>query len=182
MGMIVAGHSFSKGAIYAGLDRMSVRPNARELLKGLAGAIQDKASDGFPSMEATFDQYLFAPLNMDEARSAASMSYLKEFWFDPASKNAYFPHHQPIAPICAMGLLKVIEESLKGDPNPLPIDSWWLMDHTDFEVITLVSKQQVTMLVATPRPLGSTLTAIWSAAAEGYTTGRMGVVTRKFER
>ena len=78
-----------------------------------------------------------------------------------------------------MGLLKNIEESLKGQPDPLPIDSWWLIGHDRFEVITLISKQLATMLVATPRPSGATPTAIWSADAEGYTTGRLGIVTRR---
>jgi hypothetical protein len=78
-----------------------------------------------------------------------------------------------------MGLLKTIEESLKGQPDPLPIDSWWLIGHDRFEVITLISKQLATMLVATPRPGGATPTAIWSADAEGYTTGRLGIVTRR---
>ena len=182
MGCYTIDHSFAKGAVYFGLDQMSVRPDARELMKQLARAIADKASDGFPELERTFDQYLFAPLNIEAARSEVSMSYLREYWFDPDSKKSYFPEFQPIAPICAMGLLKVIEESLKGDPSTLPIDSWWLMDNTRFEVITLVSKQQVTMLVATPRPLGPTPIGIFNPDANGYTTGRLGVVTRKFER
>jgi hypothetical protein len=182
MGLRSTDHSFSKGSVYVALDEMSTRADARELMERFARALSDKASAGFPDLEATFDQYLFAPLKMETARTAASMSYLRDYWFDATSKASYFPDDQPIAPICGMGLLKVIEESLKGRPNPLPIDSWWLMDHDKFEVITLVSKQQVTMLVATPRPSGPTPTGIWSAAAEGYTTGRLGIVTRKFER
>jgi hypothetical protein len=182
MGLRTTDHSFSKGAVYFALDQMSARPDARELMERFARALNDKASSGFPDLEVTFDQYLFAPLQMEAARTSASMTYLREYWFDANSAKSYFPDYQPIAPICGMGLLKTIEESLKGQPDPLPIDSWWLMDHQRFEVITLVSKQQVTMLVATPRPSGPTPTAIWSAAAEGYTTGRLGVVTRKFER
>jgi hypothetical protein len=182
MGFLAHGHSFAKGAIYFGLDQMSVRRDARQLLRRLARAVGAKARRGFPDLEKTFDEYLFAPLRMSAARSDASMAYLKRYWFDPNSKDAYFPEYQPIAPICAMGLLKVIEESLKGRPRPLPIDAWWLMNHTTFEAITLVSRNQVTMLVATPRPLGPAPTAIWSAVAEGYTTARLAVATRRFPR
>jgi hypothetical protein len=184
MGQLVADHSFSKGSVYSALDQMSVRADARNLMERFGRALSDKASSGFPDLEVTFDQYLFAPLGaqMAPARSPAALAYLRDYWFDPNSQNSYFPNYQPIASICGMGLLKTIEESLKGQPDPLPIDSWWFIGHDRFEVITLVSKQQVTMLVATPRPSGATPTAIWSADADGYTTGRLGIVTRKFER
>lgn len=184
MGQYHIDHSFSKGSVYFALDQMSVRADARELMKRFARALSDNASSGFPNLEVTFDQYLFAPLGdqLAAARSPEAMAYLRKYWFDPDSQNSYFPNYQPIAPICGQGLLTTLEVSLNRQPDPLPIDSWWLMGHDRFEVITLVSEQQVTMLVATPRPSGPTPTAIWSADVEGYTTGRLGIVTRKFKR
>ena len=47
-------------------------------------------------------------------------------------------------------------------------------------MINLVSEQQVTLLLATPRPAGGHPAAIWGKA-EAYTTGLFGLVTRKYE-
>jgi hypothetical protein len=148
-------------------------------MERLARAISDTATNDFRDLDKTFDQYLFSPLNMAAARTVSNLSYLKQYWLDGDSPHAYFTEFQPVAPIMAMGILKVIEESLKGQPQPKPIDAWWIIDHIDFEVISLVSSQQVTMLLATPRPPHFP-TGIWSPTAEGYTTGLRGVVTRKF--
>src|SRR5215813_7582834 len=128
-----SGHACCKGSILYGLDRISVADNARELMERLQTAIADKASNDFRELHQTFDLYLFSPLNLAQARSAASMTYLQR-WFDDTSPDALFEQFQPIAPIFALGVLKVLEESLLVKPRPLPIDAWWIVDHTTFEI------------------------------------------------
>jgi hypothetical protein len=179
MGCGIVGHACAKGSILYGLDQLSVSDNAREQLEKLARAIGDTANSDFNDLEKTFDHHLFSPLSLEPARTPANIQYLRR-WFDESSPDALFPEFQPVAPIFAMGVLKAIDESLKGQLQPLPIDAWWVLDHRVFEVVTLVSKQQVTMLVATPRPSGVPSAAIWSPSADAWTTGRRGVVSRRF--
>src|SRR5262249_28894981 len=120
------------------------------------------------------------PLNLEPARTPANMQYLRR-WFNETLPDVFFPEFQPVAPIFALGVLKTIDESLKGQPRPLPIDAWWVLDHTVFEVVTLVSKHQVPMLVATPSPSAPPV-GIWSPTADVWTTGRRGVISRRFPR
>jgi hypothetical protein len=180
MGEFVPAHSYAKGPIFYALDTMSVRPDARALLGRLEDALKDKASSDFDELDETFAQYLYAPLKLSAALTPAALSHLKRTWYDASSKDNYFHEHQPIGPIIGMGFLKTLKISLRGTGAPLPIDSWWIMDHSKFEVLTLVSNHQVTMLVCTPRPRGPVPTGIWGTTAEAYTTGRLGVVTRRF--
>lgn len=182
MGCMREIHSISKGAIFYALDQISTAPNARDLLERLAMAIGDRATSDFSDLETVYELYLFRPLNAPPARIAAAKEHLRQRWHDLASPDLFFREFQPIAPIVAMGIMKTIEESLKGHPQPLPIDSWWLADHNKVEMITLLSKQQVTLLFATPRPPIRTPRELWSPDVEAWTTGRLGVVTRKFER
>jgi hypothetical protein len=178
VGCGIRGHPCAKGSILYGLDQLSTAENARELMERLARAIADKATNDFSELEVTFDHYLFSPLNLEPARTPSNMAYLKR-WFDGNLEDALFPEFQPVAPIFALGVLKTIEESLKTQPRPLPIDAWWILDHNTFQIITLVSRHQVTMLLATPRPSTIPPTAIWSPSADAWTTGRLGVVTRQ---
>jgi len=182
MGCVVWGHAISKGSILYALDQLSTGPNARDALEGLSRAIGDKATSDFTDLETTFDHYLFSPLSMATARISAVKQHLRQRWFDLTSPELFFLEFQPIAPIVALGIMKAIDASLKEQPQPLPIDSWWVVDHTNVEMITLVSKQQVTLLFATPRPPIRTPAELWSPEVEAWTTGRQGVVTRKFER
>lgn len=179
MGEFVPSHSYAKGPVFVALDDMSVRPDAGTLLSQLATAISGTATS-YSNLDDIFAQHLFTPMGMTEALRPDSLAYLKRTWYDANSKDNFFHAYQPIGPIIGQGFLKTIEISLKGGGTPLPIDSWWLMDHTDFEVINLVSARQVTMLVCTPRPSGAVPTAIMSSTAEAYTTGRLGVETRRF--
>ncbi len=180
MGEFAPSHSYAKGPVFVGLDTMSVHADARNLLTQLEMALKAKANAKFSDMVDTFAHHIFAPLGMNEALKPDALAYLHRTWYDATSKCNFFLEYQPIGPIIGWGFLKTIEISLKGTNAPLPIDSWWLMDHTDFEVVNLVSPQQVTMLVCTPRPQGVVPTAIQSSTAEAYTTGRLGVETRKF--
>lgn len=180
MGELAPSHSYAKGPVFVGLDAMSVHMNARSMLGQLATAIDARKSSNYSDLDQVFAQFIFTPLGMTEALRPEALAYLHSTWYDASSKDNFFPQDQPIGPIIGMGFLKTIDISLKGTAAPLPIDSWWLMDHTDFEVINFVSLQQVTMLVCTPRPEGAVPTAIMAPTAEAYTTGRLGVETRKF--
>lgn len=177
---MIPSHSYAKGPVFHALDNMSVKPDARSALGRLEAALKDKASSNFEDLYKTFDMYLFAPLNLEAARTTAALERLHRTWYDAHSNENYFHAHQPIAPIIGMGFLQTLEISLRGSGAPLPIDSWWVMNHAKFEVINFVSRHQVTMLVCTPSPNGYVPTAIWSPTAEAYTTGLLGVVTRKF--
>jgi hypothetical protein len=150
-------------------------------MKALARALSDKASSNFPDLELTFDQYIFSPLGVHANRIVAISGYLRSNWFDVDSPDVYFREMQPVAPIIGTGFLKTLELALKGDPQPKPIDSWWILDYPDVEMINLVSERQVTLLMATPRPAGIHPTGIWEKTAEAYTTGLFGLVTRKYE-
>lgn len=180
MGEFAPSHSYAKGPVFVGLDAMSVHMNARSLLGQLATGIDARRSSNYSDLDQVFAQFIFTPLGMTQALRPEALAYLHSTWYDASSKDNFFPDDQPIGPIIGKGFLKTIEISLKGTTAPVPIDSWWLMDHTDFEVINFVSPQQVTMLVCTPRPIGAVPTAIMSPTAEAYTTGRLGVETRKF--
>jgi hypothetical protein len=159
---------------------MSRRSDARSLLERLRTAIAGASSNNYSNLDAVFNQYIFAPINVSSAVAAGFADYLRKHWLDPNSQQTYFPGFQPIAPIAAQGILKTLDLSLANQPNPKPIDAWWLVDHPDFRVVNLVSPQQVTLLIQTPRPPISYTPDIWSGTAEAYTTGRL-VVTQKFE-
>ena len=180
MGMLVPEHSTAKGPAFFYLDEMSKKPNARELLRNFASAISDTASAGFRDLHTVYDQHLLRPLAAGPS-VAGITSYLQQSWFDQASSQLYFPHLPPVAPIIAMGTLKTIELSLRGESYPLPIDSWWIVDQPDVRIINLVSPQQVTHIMATPRPAGKFPGGVWGKSAEAYTTGAFGVVTRRLD-
>ena len=109
MGPFVPHSACAKGPLFHYLDDMSKRPNARELLKALARALEDKVSGGFPELEKTLDHYLFTPLGVPAAQIAAISNYFTSRWLDAASPDVYFREMQPIAPIIGMGLLKTLE-------------------------------------------------------------------------
>lgn len=176
----VKGHSFAKGPVLHYLDEMSRRPDARTLLQQLHGGIAENSGNNFVNLHQILDQHLLSPLKVGSATIAAISDYLHKHWTDEHSADTYFPEFQPIAAIVAEGLLKTLELSLAGEPNPRPIDAWWLLDYSDVRVVNLVSPQQVTLLIKTPRPELPHPTDIWSGTAEGYTTSKL-VITQKFQ-
>ncbi len=182
MGDFVPEYPFAKGPILYALDQISVHANARALLGGLSAALSSIASTGFANLEGVIDQHLYAPIALDQARTPEALGFLKSHWFDLASADIYIPEEQPVAPVLAMGMIKAIEESLKGAPDPIPIDAWWIMDHRTLEMLTLVSKQQITFLFMTPRPSGEVPSGVWGPNAEGFVTSRHGIVTRKYPK
>lgn len=141
-----------KGAIPECLDAMSRHDNARELMKRLRKEIEALRGNAFRTLTNTFAKYLFAPIYQKPKRSQAITGYLGKYWFDESSEFAHFPELQPIAPVYAEGILTTLRLSLRAKGSPTPIDAWWLIDHQSFEMINLVSKQQITLIIATPRP------------------------------
>lgn len=181
MASFVPQFPFVKGQILRALDLLSVAPDARTKLEALSRALHNIASNDFQDFSNVIEQFLFVPLNLQQSRSAASMAHINEQWLNPTSPTTYFPDHQPIAPTFAGGMLVAVDRSLAGAPDPKPIDAWWIMNHKTFEVLTLVSERQVTMLLCTPQPRGTPPSGLWHPNAEGYVTGHHGVVTRRYK-
>jgi hypothetical protein len=169
----------AKGPITYCLDRLSTAPNAREALGALKQAIQGLAGIGYQGLEKAFEIHLCQPVYMDVQRSSKVTAYLKQHWFDASSVDAYFRDQQPIAEIYAAGVINAIDESLKGAPDPIPIDAWWVLGHPGVQMITLVSKRQVTLLIATAAPPSGATGMLWDQDAQALATGRTGIETRK---
>jgi hypothetical protein len=165
-----------KGPVTYCLDALSARPDARELLQRLGDAISGLRHIEFRGLQEVFARYLLSPV-LGGRDVPGLTEYLKDYWFDEKSGDAFFPNFQPIAPIYATGMLKTIELSLQ-EPNTKPIDSWWLLDYPNVEIINLVSRRQVTLLIATPRPPKSPR-LVWGEEAQAWATVRSGIVTAK---
>jgi len=170
---------FAKGPITYCLDQISVGPNARQAMERLKKAIEGLEGIGYHGLEKAFEIHLTQPVYADATRSSRVTAYLTKHWFDASSPDAYFPEFQPIAEIYATGVIKALEESLKGKPDPIPIDAWWILDYPDVELMTLVSPRQVTLVIATPRPAGPVSSALWGEDAAAWATGRFGIQTRR---
>ena len=182
MDLMVAGNPAVKGAIPECLDEISTRPNARELMENLKKAIEGIAALDFHGLQVAFEKLLFQQIYPPSISVDKLTDYLKRHWFDAASNEAYFPDLQPIAPVYAAGVVKTLELSLQGAPDPIPIDAWWLLGHHTIEMINLVTSRQVTLLIATPRPpISRKFRRILSDKTEAWSTGRTGITTRKIE-
>jgi hypothetical protein len=142
-----------KGSIPECLDAMSRHADGRALLKQLQEGIEALRGKDFEGLADAFAKNLYTPIYRDPKRSRALTAYLTKYWFDQSSPAAYFPDLQPIAPMYAEGILTTITLSLRGRGKPTPIDGWWVINHQGFQMINLVSKQQITLLIATPRPI-----------------------------
>lgn len=174
----------AKGPVTFCLDELSKRPDARQRLGELRDAIIDLGGKGksgkgggFRGLEKVFAKHLLAhiyrdpkdPAKPDKTKIDKVTKYLKTSWFD--EETGWWPHFQPIAPIYAHGLLKTLNASLRGS-QPMPIDSYWIIGHTTVELITLKSKVQVTLLIATPPPLEPAPKGIWGESSEAWATAR----------
>jgi hypothetical protein len=167
MAFVAPNDPVGKGPVTVCLDRMSTGVNARAKLQLLKEKIFELAPD-FPGLEGVFQQYLL-PEIYSPAESTAIANYLKQYWFDEAT--GWWPTFQPIAPIYAMGVTQTINASLnvspaaspqasaaspealrRGERGPLPINSYWILNHQHVEMINLASPIQVTLLICTPPP------------------------------
>jgi len=168
-----------KGWIPECLDALSREKNARALMERLVLALEASAESAFQDLSKVFAERLFAPFYARRS-TAQVVAYLDERWFEPSSRSAYFPEFHPIAPLYAEGVLTTLRLSLRGGGDPVPIDAWWLPGHEGFEMINLVSPQQITLLIATPRPphLFKALTSL--REVEVWTTKRAKIDTVRF--
>jgi hypothetical protein len=118
------------------------------------------ASSGYQGLEVVFDQYLFPYCISDANERTRSVAFLRRYWFDPGSPDAFFPGF-PVVRIYAEGVLKALELSLNGR-RVVPLNAWWILDTTEPKMLVLadVNDQgvtvggRVTLLVVTPRPRG----------------------------
>src|SRR5260370_27612186 len=136
-----------KGPLPYCLDELSMRSSARDLLKELQSAIESLRRDNFDGLEGVFQRFLFPQAGIPEREAAKLTEYLKQYWFDKRSTNLFFAQFQPIAPLYATGILKTLELSLSGAPEPVPIDSWCLVDLPQVEIINSDGKSKITLLL-----------------------------------
>ena len=178
MGPFVPQHPCAKGPVTYCLDELSVKKDAPALMQKLGDEIMKIEPNDFRGLETVFEHYLLQAVYNDPAKSAKVAAYLKRFWFDETSPDVFFREIQPIAPVYAHGVLKTLDIAKN---RQLPIDSWWMMDHPDIEMVNLISPRQVTLVIATPRPAGHSPGGIWGEKGEAWTTARYGVVTRQLD-
>lgn len=162
----------AKGAVTHCLDAVSVQPEARARLDALRLAIIALQNQQFRGLAAVFADHLFPYVYINAPNQIAQITrYLQDSWFNEAT--GWWPAFQPIEPIYALGLIQGLRESLSvSSPQPLPIDSYWIIGHDKVELINLVSKQQVTLLIATPTPPEPAPSGIWSESSEAWVTAR----------
>jgi hypothetical protein len=150
--------SLVKGAACECLDALSKDRNGMLALKralvGIAGA-------KYAGLETVLGPHLLS-VKFNPAQVANLVKHLKDHWFDPSSPSTFFPN-TPVAETYGEGLAVTLDKSLAHDP-PLPIDSNWLVDHKEFDMITFLypdknSPSQVNLLIATPRPVVQVVTA-----------------------
>ena len=167
----------AKGPVPFCLEEMSKQPNARANLDSLGKAIEGLRSSNFFGLEKVFEAQLFQPTNFDPQQIAPATQSLEAHWFNENSPDAYFPDFQPIAQIYAEGVLKALELSLKGLPDPIPIESWWVMGFSRVEMINLATSRQITLLIATPAP-PVIVRKMLGSQSEVWISG-LGIVTRR---
>jgi hypothetical protein len=171
MGFMYSDDPIAKGPVTYCLDALSVNSvNATYYLGELRTALStwNSASGG---LEDVLDRHLFKPVYVsDPNKRTAAVNYLKASWFGPS--GTYFGD---IGQVYAAGLIQTLNLSLTDGgnprPTPLPIDSYWIVDHKDVELINLLSKYQVTLLIATPRPSGFS-SKIFSETSKAWTTAK----------
>lgn len=169
MAGFAANDSVAKGPVTVCLDQISIRADARPRLEALRGAVAALAP-GFDGLETVFAQHLFKDFYTPDQVARLS-EYLKRYWFDV--ETGWWPAFQPIAPIYGLGLLQTLSASLAPKAAaPVPIDSYWVLNHNHVEMINLVSQRQVTLLIATPPPVEMSPSGMWSETSQAWVTTR----------
>lgn len=161
--------SVAKGPVTICLDQISIQANARARLEALRRALVALAPQ-YGGLETVFAEHLFKDFYTPDQIAKLS-EYLKRYWFDV--ETGWWPVFQPIAPIYALGLLQTLTASLAPKtPAPLPIDSYWVLNHDHVEMLNLVSPRQVTLLIATPPPVELGPSGMWSESSQAWVTTR----------
>lgn len=140
-----------KGPACQALDNLSAnRAGMQQLQAALAGL----AATNFVGLENVLATHLLTARQpaYTQAQIDGIRTHLKACWFDPASPNYYFPSVAEVSRTYALGMLKTVELALQGN---LPIDSWWALDHTTVDMLNFATPRQVTLVIATPKPVVS---------------------------
>src|SRR5262249_25335473 len=138
MGFVSKDEALAKGPVIRALDEMSLSANSRQLLTQLRDRLQqaavypeekpgvaDHRRPDFPTLTDVIKDFLFrywSKMKQDQKALDSMAAYLDENWFGPS------PHEYArfaTRAIYGMGLIKAIDSSLRGRPNPLPIDGYW---------------------------------------------------------
>lgn len=152
-----------------------------------------KLGPTYHGLEAVVDSHLASVVNADRGVRQSLREHLARHWFSDAT-DAYF-RGQHMTKKWAEAVMKTLELSLAGRPNPVPINSWWII-HEDENVRMLnlaevdhkgeTVSSSVTLLVCTPRP---PLTgapgnrSLWGNAEAWVTEVERGeVVTRRIDK
>jgi len=117
-------------------------------LAGISGA-------NFAGLENVLADDLLPAANYSASEIATIKAQLKEFWFDPTSPTTYFPGLDVSNPY-GQGVMKTLEIARGG----LPIDAWWFPNHPEIDMLNLKSPLQVTLIIATPKPVGQAVTQV----------------------
>jgi hypothetical protein len=133
-----------KGPACQALDAISSNTAAMTQLQAALAAISGADFAGLEDVLATN----LLPASFSANAIIKLKAQLKSNWFDPNSPSPYFPGLNVAGPY-GLGLMKTLELALKSH---LPIDSWWLPNHTEIDMLNLVSPRQVTLIIATPQP------------------------------
>ncbi len=169
MGFVGPDFSIAKGPVTHCLDELSTGKGARKGLTALAKAVAGLRRKNFRGLEHVFAEHLFAYF-YSQASIKKITEHLGTYWFN--EQTGWWRDVQPIAPIYAVGLLKTIDESLRGKSRPLPIDSYWIIGYRAVELMTLESKSQVTLLIVTPEPGNRAPSGIWGESSKVWVTVR----------
>ena len=169
MAFVNLNDSVAKGAVTWCLDKLSVRPDARDRLTELRDGIAALRGENFRGLERVFAERLFNYF-YDPDQVASITRYLRQYWFDEAT--GWWPAFQPIAPVYALGLLQTLNISLYAQQAPVPIDSYWIIGHGQVELLNLANARQVTLLIATPTPPEPAPSGIWGESSEAWVTTR----------
>jgi hypothetical protein len=142
----------AKGWLLYCLEICSRSPRARDYLQGLKDAIERLGPD-CDGLERVYDEHVIAHVVSGERAAEKRRKirdHLRNEWFGTSS-DRYFPEW-PVARIHAEGVAKALEASLARPGAPAPITSWWLLDHPEVKMMTMLDDGRVTLLVMTPRP------------------------------
>lgn len=184
----------AKGPVPYCLDQCSRGAGARARLENLRAAIQALAGANYVGLEDVFKTHLL-PLGFPNPIAQQNITdHLKKHWFDETSSDAFFRKEEKTTEKYAKGVIDVVEKSLSGQYDPVPINAWWVVDNPIVKMLTLAESdnghtisENVTFLILTPRPQGAagTTTPILGRIAQAWVTelARDGtVVTRQVQK
>ncbi len=189
---VFQGTPCAKGPIPHWLDQSSTGEGARTRLAALLDAIKNLDST-YQGLETVFDTCLASAMCTDALLRPRLLDHLKDHWFNDGP-DGYFPGQQ-VAQKYAEAVIKTLELSLNGKPDPVPINAWWIIHaDNDVKMLTLAGvdsygvtvSSSVTLLICTPMPPPSgapTNRSLWGDAEAWVTEQQTGrVITRRIEK